>query len=549
MKKKISIIIFGIILAIFIGITRVEAASANISATRTTAEVGDNVSITVNFTAAAWNLQVSGEGVNSKGYASQTSDLSEQNTTESLRLDTSKVGTYTIRLFGDITDQNGNTIDINTSTIVTINEKVVQQPDPTPEPPSNTETTDKPKEETPKKSTNANLKMLGITPNDFKGFKANRKEYTTTVPNNIEEVEVYYELPSDSKSTVNITAGSGLKVNNRKVSGLKEGKNVITITVTAEAGNKRSYRITVTRQVANEPVETPTEDPTTEEPEENPDEETPQEETAEPGEGIKELTIAGITLKPEFNTDIYEYEAVLTEDKDMLDIKAITTSEDYKVVIAGNEDLQNGENMITLIVYDAQNTVVATYQITVMKNTVDQNEINDIFGQAKKEEKIKRIVLITVAVIVAILIIIYIIIRVKMKKSKGKGKREKESDFGLNDEWENYMKLDTENEVEENKEQNEGENNEEKQRRGRRAKTEDIENKEDILIRNSILIEEDEEKEDEAEEKATRRGRRKVEKEEEMELERNWREFDNSLKIEGIEDNTDPTEKKKGKHF
>ena len=34
-----------------------------------------------------------------------------------------------------------------------------------------------------------------------------------------------------------------------------------------------------------------------------------------------------------------------------------------------------------------------------------------------------------------------------------------------------------------------------------------------------------------------------------MDLERIWREFDNCLKIEEIEDNTNPTEKKKGKHF
>ena len=287
MKKRISIIVFGIILAIFIGTVKVEAASADITATKATAEVGDNVSITVNFTAAAWNLKVSGEGISSKGYASQTDDLSERNTVDTLKLDTSKVGTYVIYLIGDITDQNGNTIKINKSTTVNINQKTVQ-PDPKPE--ENDPVV-------PTKSNNANLSNLGINPKDydFNNFKSSRTSYVATVPNDIEEIEVWYKQ-SDTKSTVSITAEKGLKVSNGKVSGLKVGTNKITITVTAEAGNTKKYTITVTRKEEGAPVEPPVEDSTDEQPE-VPEEPTNNEVT-EPGEGIEKLTIAGITLKP-----------------------------------------------------------------------------------------------------------------------------------------------------------------------------------------------------------------------------------------------------------
>ncbi len=522
MKKRLLIIIFGIILSIFIGTAKVEAANANITASRTTVEVGENVTITVNFTAAAWNLKVSGEGVSNKGYAAQTADLSEQTTNDTLQFDTSKVGTFTVRLTGDITDKDGNVIEgINKTATIKVKEKTVTPP--APEQPTNP---DPVTPQQPQKSTNANLKTLGINPKDydFNNFKQSRTSYTATVPNNIEEVEVWYEV-ADSKSTVKITGGNGLKINNGKVSGLKEGKNTITITVTAESGATKKYTISVTRQAANEPTEAPTEQPTeaptTEDPQENPDETTQGDnETVEKGEGIKTLSIAGITLKPEFDTDIYDYEAVLEEDKDTLEIETETTSEDYRVVVAGNEELKDGENVITLIVYDAQNTVVATYQITVIKNTVNQNEINSIFGQIKKEEMIKRIAIISLVALIVILLVIYIIMKTKMKKTKNK---------------------------EDKKESKNKEDIDEEFFRNIRKEKEEIEPIEEI--KNSILIE------DEIETKSRRSKRESIEEDEEPEARSRTRrttkkekDFENDIRIEELED-VNQTEKKKGKHF
>lgn len=541
MKKRLLIIIFGIILSIFIGTAKVEAANANITASKTTAEVGENVTIAVNFTAAAWNLKVSGEGVQNKGYAAQTADLSEQTTTDTLQFDTSKAGTYTIKLTGDITDKDGNVIEgINKTTTITVKEKTVTPP------PEQTTNPDPVTPQQPQKSTNANLKNLGINPKDydFNNFKSTRTSYTATVPNNIEEVEVWYEV-ADSKSTVKITGGSGLKVNSKKVSGLKEGKNTITLTVTAESGATKKYTITVTRKAANEPVENPTETPPTEEPEEIPEETIPQEnnEITETGEGIKTLNIAGITLKPEFSTDIYDYEAVLEEDKDTLEIEAETTSEEYRVVIAGNEDLKDGENVITLIVYDAQNAVLATYQITVIKNTVDQNEINSIFGQIKKEEMIKRIAIISVAALIVILLIIYIIMKAKMKKTKNKeDKKMDKKKEDIDEEFFRGIKKEKEENrpIEEIKnsilieEETEKEEIEKETTRGRRSRREITEENDEIETKSRRSKKEDDEKTE-----TRSRTRRITEKE---------KDFENDIKIEELED-VNQTEKKKGKHF
>ena len=180
---------------------------------------------------------------------------------------------YTIKFSASGLDSSNNEQLNDTTATATI---TVTAPIPDP-PPAPVDT----------RSTNANLSDLGINPKeyDFKTFTSpNRTSHTATVPNEIEEVEVWYKQ-ADTKSTVSITAGKGLKVNNGKVSGLQVGKNTITITVTAEAGNTKKYTITVTRKEAGVTVEPPVEEPPVQEPE-VPEEPTDNEVT-EPGEGIE----------------------------------------------------------------------------------------------------------------------------------------------------------------------------------------------------------------------------------------------------------------------
>lgn len=257
------------------------------------------------------------------------------------------------------------------------------------------------------KSTNANLSNLGIKPTeyDFHNFKSSKTSYTATVPYEVENVEVWYET-ADSKATVSISGNENLKV----------GQNTIKVVVTAESGTQKTYTITVTRKAEGVAVEPQAEAPTGEtqqwsEVEKN---NTEYVETV-PGEGLKSLTISGVTLDPEFDTNIYEYNAVIREKIDSLDIIAEATSESYKIVISGNENLIDGENLITIRVYDEKDVVIAVYQITLMKNTIDQSEVNGIFSALQKEENLKKIGLISVLVLILILIITYIIFSIKMR--------------------------------------------------------------------------------------------------------------------------------------
>lgn len=400
MKIKKVIFIFSFIMVIIFGTNVTNAASVNLSATSENVNIGDNATINATFTAAAWNINVSGNGISGGNYASQTDDLSEKTTTKTFKLDTSKEGTYTIKMQGDITDENGKTTKIEKSITVKVNKSNSEPIQSTPTTSSNTTTASK--------STEARLSNFGIKPNDFSGFKRDKTEYSTEVPNNVTKVNVYATALDK----------------NAKVSGagdvqLKEGENTVKVTVTADAGNTKVYTLTIKRRTAAEDATATTNDDTTT---------TNTEATTSDAFGLESLDIKDVKLKPSFKTEIYKYEIDLNKDLNQLDISAIPTDDDTTVEIAGNEDLKDGENLITIVVANKKTKETATYQITVNKNVEVETESNgseqvEEFSWLKpstwgKEDIIKGMII----AVLLLLIIIAIILKVKLSKEKKEAK-------------------------------------------------------------------------------------------------------------------------------
>ena len=86
---------------------------------------------------------------------------------------------------------------------------------------------------------------------------------------------------------------------------------------------------------------------------------------AEDGEEEVELSYT-----PEFSGEIYEYKIVLDEtqaDITKLDIQAIGEQEDFIIDITGNEEIQEGENIITITVKSKDGQHSVTYKILVTK--------------------------------------------------------------------------------------------------------------------------------------------------------------------------------------
>ena len=130
------------------------------------------------------------------------------------------------------------------------------------------------------KSNVATLSNLGIRPNDFSGFNANKTSYSTEVPNNVESIEIYANK-GQSGQTI---SGTGKKT-------LKEGANTFNVVVTAEDGKtKKTYTITVTRKAKNNnSTENATNNETTNEITE---EVTETEDSEKPSFGLTKLSIS-----------------------------------------------------------------------------------------------------------------------------------------------------------------------------------------------------------------------------------------------------------------
>lgn len=418
MKKayqKILLIIAILLLGILLKTTSVKAANASISASTTSPTPGQTVTVTGSVTAGAWNLQLAGADKSETiyGYTNTAANASDS---KSISFVAGEAGTtYKITLTGDMTDINASQAEIvnRDVTIVVANPPQTDenagdagntgntsQDTPSSSEDSSQGTTTNTPVETPKeetKSNNANLSNLGIRPNDFSGFKSGTTSYNVTVPNDVKQVELYATVQHD-KATI---SGSGTKT-------LQEGNNALSVVVTAEDGTTKTYTVNVTREAAKE------DDDENNENETEPEETEPENmtEIQDDSKGLLELKIENVTMTPEFETNVYEYEVKYIGEDTRLDITTKATDEGYVVDVTGNEDLKDGENIITILVSDEGGNNVATYQLTINKSLVDEEAIlREQEEQRKQQEKIKKIVFGVIIAVAVVTIIIFFIIR------------------------------------------------------------------------------------------------------------------------------------------
>lgn len=253
-------------------------------------------------------------------------------------------------------------------------------------------------EEKEEKSNNTNLQTLAIegvelTPT----FSADVTEYSAKLVNYKEQSLKINAEPEDTKSTVKVEGNEEIKI----------GENVISITVTAEDGTTKVYKVTVT----NEEKE---------------------------GLGLSSLVIKGVELK-NFSPSKFNYEIEFSK-LDQLEIEAIANEEGATVEIIGNENLtETGEHVITIIVTSTDGEQIATYTITANKVAVEE---------AKQELNIKSILICALIALVVLVAIIILIVKYV------KGNSSAEVDYVYNDNLENKDEKDieTKEEIEQNNE-------------------------------------------------------------------------------------------------
>ena len=239
-------------------------------------------------------------------------------------------------------------------------------------------TTTKPEEEN--KSSNAMLSGLTV---DVEGlspeFNKDTDNYTLQVGSDVEAIQIT-ATPEDEKATVQVQENKNLQ----------EGENTVTITVTAEDGTTKVYTITVNKGNVEQVASL----------------------------GLSTLTIAGIDMEEVFSPTTYEYTIEINEDVTQLDITAEANEEGATVEIVGNQDFQEGENIVSIIVKSADGEETVTYQLTINKNSGVATENNN---QAQN--------LIFICLFVGIAVVILIVVGILLYR-RHKRKIEEEYDFG-----------------------------------------------------------------------------------------------------------------------
>lgn len=415
MKKTGIILLFLILFTLLLPIyPTTKAASVSWNAP-SSIEFGNTITVAVNINAAQWNLKLLVNGT-TIGSSNEVNNA-EGNLSRSFSgtYTPSNTGTVTITLSGDYTDINGDNAEINEQKVVTVNPKTVEPPPSTdPEPPVVSEpnftsvnqtvyattevnvrssystssnaigslqegdsvtrtgigdngwsrvsyngstgyissqylTTTAPavdneddeEEDDPVKSSNNYLKSLTVNNGTLSpNFNPRTTSYTVVVEDDLEEITISAET-EDEKATV---SGTGTIQ-------LEEGNTTARIEVVAENGSTNTYTIHIRKESAEEIITV----------------------------GIKSLKIQGVTadnktedisFMPDFKTDVTEYTCNISDQITKLLITAEPNEENMTIEILGNENLQMGENVITILVKSEDGQEIYTYQIIVTKGEV-----------------------------------------------------------------------------------------------------------------------------------------------------------------------------------
>ena len=195
--------------------------------------------------------------------------------------------------------------------------------------------------EKPEESNNKDLKSLSVgdslelTP----AFSADVTEYTLAVGEDVTSLDVE-AVADDENAKVEITGNDNLLM----------GENTVEIKVTAEDGTVRTYTINVTKGDTAA--------------------------IAENTISLETLSIDGYTLSPAFSKNIYEYTLDIPDTSvTSLNVNAISDTDDASIEIIGNNNLQLGENVITILVKSADGSEVTTYQVIANIHEPEKTQI------------------------------------------------------------------------------------------------------------------------------------------------------------------------------
>lgn len=405
MKKiinKMMSLIFALVLLSFIGINKIYASSFSVSASATSLNLGQSTTITISGvdTIGRFNISSSNSNVTS---LSDTSIWIE-NGNASVTVSGISAGSSTITVSpADVSDSKGNKINLEPSS-VNITVKADESRNNTTNNNSTNNTKSSNSNSQKSASSNANLKNLvidqeGLTPM----FSSVVTNYSLTVPEKVTKLNITPTM-EQAGAKYWITGDEDLQM----------GKNIVTITVTAPDGTKKTYTIYVDRV----------------------------QDTTKADASLKNLIIDGVELNPEFTPETLEYTlGQFDSSVEKLTILAYANSDNAKVEIQGNENFKDGENIIKIIVTAEDGTTTREYTLKFNRDakiikTEESNSYQNVYEEPTKWENFKHNVkenkLLLIVLAVTIIELIEILVLYKKLYSKDKEEKQGIDDFNSN---------------------------------------------------------------------------------------------------------------------
>lgn len=348
--KSIFLIIFAIaVLSIF---SQVKAATATISANKTTATVGDSVQVTVKINAATWNIKVSGSA--SDSIVGVDFDAKNKVTTQTYSIDTSKAGTYTVSISGDISDEsageNDPAIKVSDSVSITVKAKSTSGSNSGSGNNSGGSTT-KPSKPT-EKYTDVNEKVYSKTD----GLNVRKSANGTIIGSLSKGDEV-------TRTGIGNQGWSKIKLSNGTTAYVSSSY----LTKTKPAEDKPKTEEPKENTTSNEEVNNTTSEENNEATNNEVDNNNTVENTTttDGSLGLSSLEIAGVNFSDGFDPNKHSYGLKLNFYVKSLDITTKANKEGAKIEIIGNHDFVEGENNVTILLTSADGSETATYQIKV----------------------------------------------------------------------------------------------------------------------------------------------------------------------------------------
>jgi len=391
MKKYINIVITFLIAItiIMLPISKVEAGNFTVSNSSVTLEIDKSATITINASTHTGRINITSS--NASVATVNLESMWVENNSQPITISAKSAGNATITMTGSLYDTVIGKEETYTQTVVvTVNKVPEVKPEPQPEP--------KPEPEQPTINTQKELEFKSVNEIVYATGTVNVREKSTDTATKFGQLK-----EGDSVTRIGVSKTSD-----------EQGRGWSKITYNGKTAYVISSKLTTKKPTEEPKVETPVQEPpvTTEEPTNN------DSTTAVEG-SLKSLEIEGVTLTPTFSSNVYEYRVIVKENISELKINAVAKSSDSKITIAGNKDIQEGENLIIIMVYNAKNEAEGTYQITVNKNTLDLTETDNILKIGNEKAKRNLILFITLFVVAIVSLAVVLILKNKHQNQDG----------------------------------------------------------------------------------------------------------------------------------